>query len=91
MSMQVRLTIAICPCRAPVDTTAQVRHIELHPLDRRRWEDAACDDGMFVLHHHPEVLIKVDDDETDTGLGPGIVAVQAKSCVPFTVDVELSD
>ena len=33
----------------------------------------------------------MDDDETDTGLGPGIIAVEMITCQPFTVDIELEN
>ena len=44
-----------------------------------------------MLHHAPTILIKVDEDDTDTGLGPGIVAVEALTCQPFTIELELED
>ena len=36
------------------------------------------------------VPIRVED-ETDTGLGPGLVAVEAVTCQPFTIELELED
>ena len=48
-------------------------------------------EAVFVLHHAPTVLVQIDDDETNTGLGPGIVAVEAVTCIPFTIELELED
>ena len=46
---------------------------------------------MFVLHHPPTILVKIDDNDQDTGLGPGIIAVAKHLCEPFTTEVELTD
>ena len=35
--------------------------------------------------------MQIDDDDTDTGLGAGIAAVEAVTCPPFTVEVKLQD
>ena len=43
------------------------------------------------MHHAPTVLVEMDDDATDTGLGPGIIAVEMITCQPFTVDIELEN
>ena len=64
--------------------------IELHPRDRARWLQQTSE-AIFVLHHAPTVLVQIDDDDTDTGLGPGIVAVEAVTCQPFTIELELED
>ena len=37
----------------------------------------------------PTVLVQIDDNERDTGLGPGVIAVKAKMCEPFAVSVEI--
>ena len=44
---------------------------------------------MFVLHYAPTVLLKIDEDETDTGLGPGIVAIEAVKSLPLSIELEL--
>jgi hypothetical protein len=44
-----------------------------------------------VLHYAPTILVHIDEDETETGLGPGIVAVEAVTCQPFTIELELED
>ena len=90
--MRVRITVSDerLAAHAPVDTTGVVRHIELHPLDRARWLQQTTE-SIFVLHHAPTVLMQIDEDETDTGLGPGMVAVEAVTCQPFTVELELGD
>ena len=92
IQMRVRITVSDerLAAHAPVDTTGVVRHIELHPLDRARWLQQTTE-SIFVLHHAPTVLMQIDEDETDTGLGPGMVAVEAVTCQPFTVDLELED
>ena len=59
-------------------------------MDRVRWLQHTLE-AMFVLHHAPTVLVQIDDDDTDTGLGPGIVAVEAVTCQPFTIELELED
>ena len=67
-----------------------MQHIELHPIDRARWLQRTSE-AIFVLHHAPTVLVQIDDDDTDAGLGPGIVAVEAVTCQPFTIELELED
>ena len=67
-----------------------MRHIELAPIDRVRWLQQKSD-AIFVLHNAPTALVQIDDDTTDTGLGPGIVAVEVVKCQPFTIEVELAD
>ena len=67
-----------------------MQNIELHPIDRARWLQRTSE-AIFVLHHAPTVLVKIDDDDTDTGFGPGIVAVEAVTCQPFTIELELED
>ena len=44
-----------------------------------------------MLHHAPTVLVQIDEDETDTGLGPGIAAIEAVTCQPFSIELELED
>ena len=44
-----------------------------------------------MLHYAPTVLVQIDEDETDTGLGPGMIAVEAVTCQPFTIELELED
>ena len=67
-----------------------MQNIELHPIDRARWLQQTSE-AIFVLHHAPTVLVQIDDDDTDTGFGPGIVAVEAVTCQPFTIELELED
>ena len=88
--MRVRCTVTVCRCQAPVDTTGVVQHIELNPADRFRWEREEVD-SVFVLHHAPTVLVKIDDSDKDTGLGPGIIAVDKQLCDPFSTELELTD
>ena len=73
-----------------IDTTARVKSIELHPEDRTRRQRHTLE-AIFVLHHAPTVLVKIDDNDTNTGLGEGIVAVEVVTCRPFTIEVELDD
>ena len=35
--------------------------------------------------------MKLDDNDQDTGLGPGIIAVEKQLCEPFSTDLELTD
>ena len=88
--MRVRCTVTVCRSQAPVDTTGVVQHIELHPVDRLRWERDGAD-SIFVLHHAPTVLVKIDDGTKDTGLGPGVIAVDKHLCEPFSTELELND
>ena len=60
------------------------------PIDRARWLQLTSD-AIFVLHHAPTVLVKIDDNDTDFGLGPGIVAMDAVTSLPFTIELELGD
>ena len=92
IKMQVRITVSDerLAAHAPVDTTGDVRHIELHPIDRARWMQQRSV-PIFVLHHAPTVLVQVHEDESDTDLGAGIVAVEVVKCQPFTLEVELAD
>ena len=92
LNMQVRITVSDerLAAHAPVDTVGVVRHIELHSLDRARWLQESSQ-TMFVLHHAPTVLVQTAEDETDTGLGPGIIAVEAVTCQPFSIELELED
>ena len=89
-TMRVRCTVTICRCQAPVDTTGVVHHIELNSTDRSRWQQGEAD-SVFVLHHPPTILVKIDGSETDTGLGPGIIAVDKHLCEPFFTELELTD
>ena len=88
--MPVRCTVTVCRRQAPVDTTGIVQHVELHPADHRRWQQEGTE-SIFVLHHPPTILVKIDDNDKDTGLGPGIIAVAKQLCEPFTTEVELTD
>jgi hypothetical protein len=92
IKMRVRITVSDerLAAHAPVDTTAVVRNIELHPIDRARWLQQSSE-AIFVLHHAPTVLLQLEEDETDSGLGPGIVAVETVTCQPFTVEIEVED
>ena len=62
-----------------MDTTGVVQHIELNLADRLRWQQGDVD-PIFVLHHAPTILVKLDDNDTDTGLGPGVIAVEKSTC-----------
>ena len=92
LKMQVRITVSDerLAAHAPVDTTGIVRNIELHPVDRARWLQQTSE-AIVVLHHAPTVLVQIDEDETDTGLGPGIVAIEAVTCQPFSIELKLED
>ena len=92
LKMQVRITVSDerLAAHAQVDTSGVVRHIELHPIDRARWLQQSAE-TIFVLHYAPTVLVQIDEDETDTGLGPGMIAVEAVTCQPFTLELELED
>ena len=92
LKMQVRITVSDerLAAHAPVDTIGIVQNIELHPIDRARWLQLTSE-AIFVLHHAPTVLVQIDDNDTDTGLGPGIVAVETVTCQPFTIELELED
>ena len=86
--MKVRLTVTICPTQAPVDSQGVIEHIELDPVDRLRWERNKRQ-PLCVLLMHPTLLVKIEDSEIDSGLGPGIVAVEAKLSDPFRITVEI--
>ena len=88
LKMKVRLTVTICPSQAPVDSQGVIEHIELDVVDRTRWERNKTQ-PIFVLLMHPTLLVKIDDSEIDSGLGPGIVAVEAKLSEPFRITVEI--
>ena len=90
LKMQVRITVSDerLAVQAPVDTTGIVQNIELHPIDRARWQQRSSE-AILVLHHAPTVLVQINDDDADTGLGPGIVAVEAVTCQPFTIELEV--
>ena len=92
LKMQVRITVSDerLAAHAPVDTTGVVRHIELHPIDRARWLQQSTE-TIFVLHYAPTVLVQIDEDERDTGLGPGMIAVEAVKCQRFTIELQLED
>ena len=90
LTMRVRCTVTICRRTCPVDTTGVVQHIELHPTDHMRWQQTECE-TIFVLHHPPTILVKLDDNDEDTGLGPGIIAVDKQLCEPFYNELELTD
>jgi hypothetical protein len=86
-TMRVRCTVTVCRCQAPVDSTGVVHHVELHPFDRMRWQQD--NESLFVLHHAPTILVKLDGSDKETGLGPGVIAVETHLCEPFYTDVEL--
>jgi hypothetical protein len=72
-----------------VATTGTITNIELGVMDRARWQSQSSD-SIFLLHQMPTVLVRIDDDNTDTGLGPGVVAVKAVMSEPFAVTVEIT-
>ena len=90
LKMQVRITVSDerLAAHAPVDTTGVVRHIELHPIDRTRWLQQSVE-TIFVLHYAPMVLVQIDEDETDSGVGPGMIAVEVVTCQLFTLELEI--
>ena len=92
LKMHVRITVSDerLAAHAPVDTTGIVRNIELHPVDRTRWLQHSSE-AIFLLHHAPTVLVQIDEGETDTGLGPGIVAIEAVTSRPFSIELEIED
>ena len=66
-----------------------IQHIELNPADRLRWpQDEA--DSVFVLHHAPTILVKIDNCDKDMGLGPGVIAVEKQLCQPFATNLKLT-
>ncbi len=83
-------SVSVCIAQATADSTGVVQHIELHPEDRARWLQKP-EEHTFVLRHAPTVLVKIDDSETDTGLGPGVIAVDKSLCEPFSVELEIDD
>ena len=87
--MKIRITVTSCPCQAPVDTMGTIKHIELTAVDRARWQQQPSA-SMFVLCQLPTVLIQLDDNVIDTGLGPGIIAVGAAKSMPWFVPVSIS-
>ena len=57
-------------------------------LDRLRWQQHKAD-SVFVLHHAPTILVSLDNSDKDTGLGPGVIAVDKHLCQPFATEVDL--
>ena len=92
IKLQVHITVSDerLASRAPVDTTGVVPNIELHPIDRARLLQQASE-AIFVLYNAPTALVRIDEDTTDSGLGPGIVAVETVTCQPFPIEVELAE
>ena len=88
VNMKVRLTVTVCRCQAPVDTVGTITHIELDAMDRSRWQQDPSS-GLRVLHSMPTVLVRIDESEMDTGLGPGVIAVQAVFSEAFSAEVKL--
>ena len=88
-TMRVRCTTTVCRCEAPVDSNGVIQHIELNPADRLRWQHDEVA-SVFVLHHAPTILVKIDNSDKDTGLGIGIIAVTKHLCEPFSTDLELT-
>ena len=88
-TMRVRCTTTVCRRQAPVDTTGAIQRIELNPADRLRWQHDEVD-SVFVLHHAPIILVKIDNSDEDTGLGPGVIAVEKHLCQPFATDLKLT-
>ena len=89
-TMHARCTITVCRCQAPADTAGVVQHIELNPADRLRWQQHKAD-SVFVLHHAPTVLVNIDNSDKDTGLGPGVIAVDKHLCQPFATEIDLPE
>ena len=92
LKMQVRITVSDerLATHAPVDTIGVVQQIELDPIDRARWlQDSRK--SIFVLHYEFTVLMHINKHKTDTGLGPGIVAVETTLCQPFPIELKLKD
>ena len=65
-------------------------NIELEAPDRIRLEQGAAPQKM-LLQRQPIVLVRLDDSDEDTGLGPGIIAVSPTlASEPFYLDVEVA-
>ena len=90
IKMCVRCTMTTCRRQAPVDTTGVVQNIELHPADHAQWQQHDHD-AILVLHHPPTVLVNIDDNTTNTGLGPNVIVVGMHLCEAFSIKVELND
>ena len=89
--MPVRCTVTVCRRQAQVDTIGIVQHVELQPAGHRRWQQEGTE-SIFVLHHPQTILVKIDDNDKDIGLGPGIFVVVAKQLYePFITEVGLTD
>ena len=86
VSMRVRCAMTVCRRQVPVDTVGTVHSIELHASDRMRLLQDSTD-AIVVLHHPPTILVKIGDNDQDTGLGPGIIAVEKQLCEPFQTRV----
>ena len=84
----MRLTVSVCTCEAPVDSVGLVKSVELDSADRQRWYQSETK-SVFVLHMLPRVLINVEGSTRDTGLGPGVLAVDAVVSLPFSVTVDI--
>ena len=89
LHMRVRITVTLCPRLAPVDTTGTIVNIELETPDRIRLEQRGTPRKM-LLQRQPIVLVRLDESDEDTGLGPGIIAVSPTlSPEPFYLEVQV--
>ena len=85
--MRVRCTATVYRRQASADTTGTVQHNEL-PADRLQWQRDEVD-FVFVLHHPPTILVKIDDCDQDSGLGPDMIYVDKQLGNTFVTKVEL--
>lgn len=89
LHMRVRITATLCPRLAPVDTVGTIVNIELEAPDRIRMEQGAAPHKM-LLQRQPIVLVRLDECDEDTGLGPGIIAVSPTlTPEPFYLEVQV--
>ena len=71
-----------------MDSQGLIEHIELDAVDRLRWERNTTQ-PICVLHMPLALPVNIDDLDVGTGLGPGIIAVEARLSEPFKVTVDI--
>ena len=75
------LAIKNCGRHSHAVTAGVVQHIEPTPADRLGWQRDEVE-SVFVLHRAPHILVQIDGIDNDTGLGPGVSAVEAHLRAP---------
>ena len=60
------------------------------PTDRLPWRQDEIE-FVFILHHAPSILKNIDNCDNDTGLGPGVIAVDKHVCEPDATDLKLTE